>query len=221
MINHKIENMKTILGICENFLKLYFGTEGEEPAKRDLGLRLVSLGNPEKTVQGELLSFFNSESKVYRMVSECGIFNRDQRRSLDLTVFDQNWQTICVIEMKHYSSNQGRLNYLISGLQFDLNRHDEIFEKKQIPLIQIGLYTEIVDINNPFVNEEEKRTVAGGLYRFVKTYCDNARNLPKTEIPKDLDGYSFVSPSLSRLNIDDKHCVQGRVHYCIRIIGNS
>lgn len=211
--------MENIRLVCEKFLKDYFGDDGKLPKNEDIGLRLVSLGNPEKTVQGELLSFFNSSNnKGYRMVSECGIFDSDQRRSLDLTVFDQNWQVACVIEMKHYSRNQGRLEYLINNLRFDQERHFKIFSEEKIPLIQIGLYTEITDINNAFRSSEEKRTIANGFYRFVKTYCDRAQNLPQIEALQESDGYSFVSPSLSSFKLDHNHCVQGRVHYCIRQI---
>lgn len=207
--------MKDIRLVCENFLNEYFGRDGTVPKKGEVGLRLVSLGNPEKTVQGELLSFFNSSNnKGYRMVSECGIFNRDLRRSLDLTVFDQNWRAICVIEIKHYSRNQGSLKALINGLALDRTRHVKIFGKK-IPLIQIGLYTEVVDISIPFENDEERRKFANGFYRFVKTYYDRTRNI-KCIVPLLKQGkYLFVSPNIVSFIIENRR-ISGRVHYCIK-----
>ena len=205
--------MNEVSARCQKFLALYFGLQNEVPHFGDLGLRLVSLGNPEKTVQGELQSFLSSELRTYKFVSECGIYNPGARRSLDLTVFDSNWRLICVIELKHYSRNQGSVAFLVNALKSDRFRHEGIFGAG-VSLIQMGLYTEIIDVSKPYLSLDDRRECAHGLYRFVKTYCRKKLRSKCIAPLQTGDKYTFTSPEFVSFGLGERR-IRGRVHSCI------
>jgi hypothetical protein len=73
-------------------------------------------------------------------------------RSLDITIFNSGWsRAVCVVEVKHYSANQKNrstppLVKLTNDLSKDYKRHGA-YPGHVIPLIQIGLFTEIFSIS--------------------------------------------------------------------------
>lgn len=195
---------------CREFLAAYFGTQNEvpDPALNGLGLRLVCLGNPEKTIQGELVHFLRQSG--INAVSECGVVG-EVRRSLDVVVFDGGWQPLCVIELKHYSANQGSLATLARNLRGDQKRHAEALVRN-LPLVQIGLYTDICSVR-PEIPVADQDTLQHGLYRFLKTYYHGERNCGN--VIKGGVEAQLVSPAQNSITINDQHVVAGRVHYIL------
>ncbi len=202
-----------VLEKCKEFLNDYFGDHCSLPKSelKGLGLRLVSLGNPEKTVQGELIYFLRKHG--FNAISECGIAGKI-RRNLDIAVFDDNWQLVCVIELKHRCVNQGSasthgsLKKLIENLRGDKDKH--ILMGIKSDLIQIGLYTEIKKMVPEFSNEQKKEHI----YRVLKSYFKKSIECEVPILSNDaLEFKHLVNPKLNDMIIDDKHKIIGRVHY--------
>ncbi|WP_146204568.1 hypothetical protein [Massilia glaciei] len=124
---------------------------------------MACLGNPEKTIQGELLCYLRSLN--WNVVQEAGYLHTPGiKRNFDFVVFDTfngDKQILCVVEIKHFSANQGSSVNLSNGLDIDY-----LLPRPSVPLMQIGVYTVVNGIYpvlvSPYVN---------GLYRFVNTYC--------------------------------------------------
>ena len=190
---------------CTKFFEEMFGMADQSPAT-DRGLRLVSLGNAEKTIQGELLCYLarvntNSGSSV---VSECGasLPAGGGRLTPDITVFDFQWHPTCIIELKHYSANQGLAAVLRNNMTADRGRYSGDGVLANVPVILIGLYTEIQQ-RDDLINEY-------GLYRFLRTYYNGTPNPQRfTSAPKEI-----VQPKAMNFSIGN--CgVNMRVGYCI------
>ncbi len=196
---------------CEGFLHDHFGqdhapgTHGQRP----FGLRLVCLGNPERTVQGELVHHLRKSG--YNAVSECGISNGVDRYSPDIVVFDDDWNAQCVVELKHHSANQGSINPLVYGMLADLAGHKE-GPHGSLPLIQIGLFTEI---SGPFDRTKDAHPL--GLYRFLSSYVkDQPRVLLESqEIPASLGG-RMVRPGPTEFQMGSATIV-GRVGWVLHL----
>lgn len=204
--------LEVIKSHCEEFLQRYFGSENEKSRISNRGLHLICLGSPEKTIQGELIYFLRSRRIM--AVSECGLYSTTNRRNIDVTIFNAQWQPQVAIELKHYSKNQGGISRLISGLRDDKKKHNLKFKKK-LPLIQIGLYTHIESIKENFVPDEKEKHLHG-FYRFIKTYCDDLGKLKKRKASTNANGpYHFICPPISTIRIDGKIIVTGRVCYCL------
>src|SRR5271155_2359801 len=122
-----MSSQKKTHAFCQLFLEEYFGKKDTGPTLRDMGLRLVCLGNAEMTVQGELLHFLRKNN--FKVVSEGGL--PGSRRRFDIMVFDKGWKAVvCLIELKHYSANQDSkktpaLPVLFDHLDEDSARHDD------------------------------------------------------------------------------------------------
>lgn len=205
-----------IVGRCEEFLCTYFGKDGtqnDSPNRfRALGLRLICLGNPERAVQGELLHYLRASN--VNAVSECGLIEhrpspmKPGRRRLnpDITVFDADWKPQCVIELKHFAANQGTVRPLVSNMQEDLLRHTE-GPLGYLPIIRIGLYTEIHEIGSSFPD---------GLYRFPQCYCRRrpTQKLEEQRIPSDVGERMNCPPEHTRFTVGDFEVV-GRVGWIL------
>lgn len=202
-------SLEDIRSECERFLKKYFIGD-----QRELGLRLISLGNPERTVQGELVHYLRARG--FLAVSECGVYRQDSaRRNLDIVVFaGEDWAPLAVIELKHYSGNQGSPEKLASDLQKDTDKH--AMSVRDLPLIQIGLFSRIINLEEPFKSDMDKESGQNGLYRFVKTYykkpIDLRSNMEKLE---DL-GFSGAA-GLTGFAIKGGPNVKGQVSYIIKL----
>jgi hypothetical protein len=198
---------------CRSFLETYFGSHGgaaslKDNELRELGLRLVSLGNPERTVQGELVHFLRAVG--LRAVSECGVTDDASRYSLDIVVFDEHWKEVCAIELKHYSANQGKVGALQLNMQADARRHQDGPQAK-LPLIQIGIYTEIV---HSFDKADSRP--AFGLYRFLVTYFkgEPRQKIENQKLPEEFHG-QLAAPSITQFELAGAK-VAGRVGWIVR-----
>jgi hypothetical protein len=211
-------NWQTVNTLCKSFLESYFG--GEDASKvaqpdelRSRGLRLISLGNPERTVQGELVHYLRDNNT--NAVSECGVVGDAARYSADVVVFDTHWNPVCIIELKHYSANQGKIDALLHNLAADAARHNE-GPQGLLPLLQIGLYTEIT---NAFRGNDYNR--AFGLYRFISTYYNGAPRQSvvgqQSRVPHDFQG-QLVAPAPANFVLSDTVSVTGKVGWILRSV---
>lgn len=133
-------------------------------------LRLASLGSPEKTIQGELL--FHLRSKGFYAVSECALRLPSGRRNVDIAVFDRTWRPALVIEIKHYSANQGGQGTLFRRLREDFKRERPSDHKGHaLPLLQVGLFTAVTSISPKVSQRSTKTGSVQQFYRFLYTYC--------------------------------------------------
>jgi hypothetical protein len=143
---------------------------------------MVCLGDAERTVQGELLHYLR-EAK-FNAISECGLEELESRKNRDIIVFRDDWFPACVIELKHYSANQGTTKRLVTEMNKDTARHIN-GPQRQLPLVQIGLFTEIAERFDPHVTPTQF-----GLYRFLASYCKRARKqtIEKQVLPMNFGG---------------------------------
>lgn len=115
--------------LIENFANEYFpSTSSNGQAVESLGLRLLCLGNPERSIQGELHFYLRSHG--VKAAAECALSsnssNSRSRRNIDIVVFDDQWNPSVAIEIKHYSGNQGGINTLLKNLKKDLTKHKKV-----------------------------------------------------------------------------------------------
>jgi hypothetical protein len=208
---------QTVKTHYESFLESYFGgADSSQVAPIDelrrRGLRLITLANPERTVQGELVHYLLD--KKANAVSECGIADDSARYSADVVVFNADWLPICVIELKHYSANQGKIDALLHNMAADAARHRE-GPQGLLPLLQIGLYTEIA---NAFHRRENER--AYGLYRFISTYYNGPPRQSvvgqRPKVPGDFGG-RLVAPAPTSFALSGTQ-VAGRVGWILRAV---
>lgn len=193
--------LEEIKAACQAFLVSEFGAHGQ--AANPDGLRTIALGNPELAVQGALLGYLRHVAGM-NAVQECGIADG---RDVDLIVFDQQWAPACVIELKHRMSNQGPLRQLIDLLEADRLRHAGS-DAAGLPLLQLGLYTEI--------SERPQLAPLHGLYRFL--CAGYFRGAPRhTLTNQQLDAMALAAPDYTSIRVGDK-TVMGRVGYCTRTV---
>lgn len=142
-------------------------------------LEIACLGNPEKTLQGELL--FHLRQLNWNVVQEIGYLHAPgMKRNPDFGIFNSfgpGKELICVVELKHYSANQGSAQQLTNALDIDY-----LQPRPVVPLMQIGLYTAVTAISIPLALPYTQ-----GIYRFLNTYCTGT--LP----PPYFAGASFLS----------------------------
>jgi hypothetical protein len=192
-----------------SILQELFGGHGQQPGNA-LGLRLVLLGSPELSVQGEILHRLRKCG--FNAAIECGVGTR--KRRLDLVVFDDGWRPLAAIELKHRMSNQGPITQLVSGLDADRTSFLGC-TASAVPFIQLGLFTEVHHVAD--------HTDGGhGLYRVLSSPSYGL--LKRHKPPKhNLDNQSekltkrdfLVAPLRSTLRIGDV-TITGRVGYVLR-----
>lgn len=126
-------------------------------------IEVACLGNPERTIQSELHAFLRS--RAWNSICEMGYrHSLTDRGNADIAVFDSFQEEkvlLCVIELKHFSANQGDANTLVAGLNKDYR-----LSRPAVPMIQIGLYTAVESITPPLRLPYDR-----GIYRFLNTYC--------------------------------------------------
>lgn len=204
----------TIHRLCQSFLIEYFGPEegtaGNSPAERRAhGLRLVTLGI-ERAVQAELVHYLRAAGQS--AVAECGLLSDTARHTADIVVFDREWAPLCVIELKHFSANQGPIDALVRNMIDDAHRHAH-GPQAPLPLIQLGLYTEITAA---FPRETYERPF--GLYRFLAAYFKGtpAHTVAgqRNSVPADF-GASLTAPPAVRFEIPGA-TVEGRAGWLLK-----
>lgn len=198
---------KKVHATCEKFLTTKFGATGARP-NTSSGVRLVLLGNPELTVQGELLNHLKV-SGFENSVMECGLENDND---IDIIVFDTRWKPKCAIELKHRTSNQGPLRQLIRNLDKDRQKHQH-GPLSGLPLLQIGLYTCISARTTPFI-------APGGLYRLLSAGYYRGRPRHKLDNQAVAEGFELAAPLPIRLRLHRQH-VAAAVGYGTRMVPPS
>jgi hypothetical protein len=143
-------------------------------------------------------------------VLECGVVSGG---SIDVIIFDQKWSPICAIELKHRSANQGTITPLVKEMDADRNRHQH-GGQNQLPLIQIGLFTEIEGIDNWGLAPPHF-----GLYKFLVAHFNGPpnQNLRMQALPNNFDGQWHVPAVSSQFLLGDL-TVHGRVGSIVRVV---
>lgn len=132
-------------------------------------LRTACMGNPERTMQGELFAYLKQQEQL-RPVLEYRHHRIDEEldggngrgNSIDIMVFDCAYRPIVAIELKHHSRQQGTL----TQLERTLNADRERLIKLGIPSIQIGLYTELLCLGTPVATRATYQD-----FRFITAYA--------------------------------------------------
>jgi hypothetical protein len=192
-------------------------------------LRTACVGNPERTIQGELFAYLKSHFPnvvlEYRLHSfgpaedECW----EDGRSVDIMVLDEAFLPACAIELKHLGRVQRHIGYLLKGLQADQVKYAGI----ELPLVQVGVYTDLEKI-------PDARREAFSAFRFISCYAfdkkDRLRERPAGCDATAVTGHSDLL-SWARAHCHDLHRlsfrglpetfttpageVSGRVHYFV------
>lgn len=191
--------LSTVHGLCQRFVSEYFGPEeGGQPEspleRRAYGLRLVTLGT-ERGAQGELVHYLRAAGQ--NAVAECGLLSDTARHTADIAVFDREWAPVCIIELKHFSANQGPIDALLQNMTEDAHRHAH-GPQALLPLIQLGLYTEITAAFPPTYQRPF------GLYRFITAYFNgtpaHSVAAQRNNVPADF-GAPLVAPPAVRFEM--------------------
>lgn len=208
-------SLSALHGLCQSFATEYFGPEeggrAESPLeRRAYGLRLVTLAT-ERGAQGELVHYLRAAG--LNAVAECGLLSDTARHTADIAVFDREWMPIGIIELKHFSANQGPIEELMHNMSEDARKHAR-GPQAPLPLIQLGLYTEITAA---FLPETYARPF--GLYRFIAAYFNGtpARTVASQQnrLPGNF-GATLVSPATVRFEIPSA-IVEGRVGWILKL----
>jgi hypothetical protein len=125
-------------------------------------------------------------------------------------VFDPQWLPICAIELKHRSANQGTIRPHINELEADLHQHIG-GGQNQLPLIQIGLFTEIRAVEN------WTQVMHFGLYRFLVSHFHGTprQTLEGQVIPENFGG-AWTIPTVGSSFSVGGVVVYGRVARLLR-----
>jgi hypothetical protein len=149
------------------------GTESDSGLRPETGqpclLRTACMGNPERTMQGELFAYLKQQEQLrpvleyrhHRLDKELDGGN-DRGNSIDIMVFDCAYRPVVAVELKHHSRQQGTLTRLQATLEADRDRLDKLV----IPSIQVGLYTELLCLGTPVAGRETYQD-----FRFITAYA--------------------------------------------------
>lgn len=194
-------------------------------------LRTACMGNPERTMQGELFAYLKKinslrpvlEYRHHRLDGEDA--GKGRGNSVDIMVFDTSYRPIVAVELKHHSRQQGALTRLIATLNDDRER----LRKLPVPSVQIGLYTELRSLGVHAASRDKYqdfRFITAYAYKADKsgTYRPNLRGQERALDPKALKDWASI-------NFQESHCsfggamesflthegavVSGRVHYVV------
>jgi hypothetical protein len=216
-----IGNINTFFTNCAGS----YSTEKTEKNSTSVGrmslLEVACLGNAEKALQGEL--FFHLRSHNWNVVQEMGYFHkRRKRRNPDFGVFSNfgsEKELKCIVELKHYSANQGRTTKLTRDLEKDFE-----LRRPEVPIIQIGIYTAVTAISPPPIPRD-----TAGIYRFLNTYCNGTLpTLPLSAAAeflawsKDRDRIWLWEPNIGQtracsFQTQDGRMIGGHLEYIIGI----
>lgn len=129
---------------------------------------LACLGSGEKKIQHELYYFLRCKYQDILLVlpeytgyisggnAKNGLISSLKKRSIDIMIFDMNMNPVVAIELKGHCANHGCISKLLKtrsdneisrgGLDGDYDKRPFIYGRP-IPLLQIGLYTEIDSVD--------------------------------------------------------------------------
>lgn len=206
------------------------GSDDGQPLAREPGLlRTACVGNPERTIQGELFAYLKQRHAhvvlEYRLHSftphPTGVW--PEGRSIDIMVLDDGFMPACAIELKHLGRMQGEVGALLDGLEEDWERFDGV----GVPLILVGVYSDISSLPPGRTHKDFEA------FRFISCYAFHKDGRPK-KLKSDCNAthdighswledwarqycHSFVT---SFRGAPEKFCtpagpVTGRVHYFI------
>jgi hypothetical protein len=171
---------------------------------------LACLGS-EESIQGELL--VGLRNKGYKAAIEAGYQyiedGKSTRRRFDLFVFDDSKDT--VIELKHFSRNQGSAETLWTGIDDDYKKTKKITQYK---LIQIGFYTTIKegpDVTIPHLYSllsYYSRQIGFDDENFTSCVQDHYRN-------EKLDDANAIITGTQKSFTTDKKTYTGKVSYFV------
>lgn len=204
--------LQTVHDHCQSFLTTYFGPEeapdnDEQRECRAYGLRLVTLGI-ERAVQGELTHYLRTHG--LKAVVECAV----AEQNIDIGIFGRDWTPCCLIQLKHRSANQGTISVLLKNMDEDVRKH-AAGAQAQLPLVQVGLYTEIT---SSFSREAYEGPV--GLYRFLAAYYTGAPiNTVVSQKATVLErlGATLVAPAPVSFAIPGA-VIKGRVGWILKVV---
>lgn len=136
-------------------------------------LRIVCMGNAERTVQGELLSHLRAQK--WLAVSEGSYRVGTIDRHIDIMVHSRYTKLpLAAIELKHHSANQSSIRTLLAGMDEDyqkarcpLHNGKDKTLPSTLPLIQIGLFTEVTTAPDA---DTLRACEAARFYRFLLAY---------------------------------------------------
>ena len=160
-------NQQLLVRLMQDVLAFFNRSSDAATSTRQLQamplIEVACLGNPERTMQSELHAYLRS--RLWNSVCEMGYRHAPgDRGDADIALFDsfhRDKVLLCVIELKHFSANQGDACTLTAGLDSDYR-----LSRPSVPMMQIGLYTVVESITPPLQPEYDR-----GIYRFLNTYC--------------------------------------------------
>lgn len=230
---------KEIYGHIHNFFVDASGRDCADPGKvspreeseQPCLLRTACMGNPERTMQGELFAYLKKidrlrpvlEYRHHRLDGEDA--GKGRGNSIDIMVFDTSYCPIVAVELKHHSRQQGPLTRLVTTLTNDRER----LGKLPVPSVQIGLYTELVSLGAHAASRDKYQD-----FRFITAYAYKADE-SGTYRPKLLGKKRAIDPKALKdwalTNFQEHQCsfggamesfltrdgavVSGRVHYVV------
>lgn len=198
---------RMIFDALTSILEDLLGKHGEQPVDA-LGLRLVLLGSPELSLQGEILHRLRAQG--FNAAIECGVGARKKR--LDLVAFDNTWQPLAAVEFKHRMSNQGAIKKLLQDMNDDRVRYQES-TTHAIPFIQVGLFTEVHEVRDHAENAHGfYRVLSASSYGLVTRERPPKHNLSNQQLPA---GDFLVAPARRTLQLGSVS-VTGTVGYVLR-----
>lgn len=215
------------------------GTSGDSGLRPEVSntislLRSACMGNPERTMQGELFAYLKTldrarpvlEYRHHRLENLLGSEAKNGH-SIDIMVFDKKYEPLAAIELKHHSRQQGTLTRLRIALDEDRQRLKHL----KIPVIQIGMYTELKCLGKHSSSREKYED-----FRFITAYAfDEDKNTgsfsskfihskPFAPDPRALDEWAaehFFPLTVCFKGRDESFdtregsTVKGRVHYFV------
>jgi hypothetical protein len=171
-------------------------TVNDEPNDDICLLRIACMGNAERTIQGELVAYLRSrgrfallEAGFRQLHSPTAWRPKGTDRHIDILILDEKHIPLVTIELKHYSPHQGKIDPLCVGLESDFDKLPRpIHGGKSVPLIQVGIHTEIIEIrrnpvNAPFSLQDFE------FYRFLLAYVFKGSN-GEAVIPTNIVPYA-------------------------------
>lgn len=200
---------------------------GRPRGRRNL-LRTACVGNPERTLQGELFAYLKGKHR--HVVLEYRHHRLDAvvdgrgsvGRSVDIMVLDDAFVPACAIELKHYSRVQGDL----SGLLLNLERDRALLTDLHLPRVQVGVYTDLCSLPEaPRKSFEQFRFITAYAFTRAGNRRPLAEGCDATALPGHADiacwlKRHFETGTMSFKGASERFdipagTVAGRVHYVL------
>lgn len=215
---------------CDSGGKAAVHEESDQPCL----LRTACMGNPERTMQGELFAYLKKmdwlrpvlEYRHHRLDGEDA--GKGRGNSIDIMVFDASYCPVVAVELKHHSRQQGNLTRLIATLDEDRER----LSKLSVPSIQVGLYTELQNLGEHAASRDKYQD-----FRFITAYAYEEDNVGRYQLkmraetspldpsalrqwaPKNFEPWeSSFNGRLESFLTREGAVVLGRVHYIVGLV---